>query len=649
MFAVEVPFTDPALVLAAVFAVVLAGPLLSSPVRLPPIIGLILGGLLIGPNGLGLVERAGAVELLGGAGLLFLMFQAGLELDHDDFAVNRKGAGLFGVATFVLPMALGTVAHLLLGFGGYAAVLLASCWASHTLLAYPVFQRLGVVASRAVATAVGATIITDVAALLVLVIVVQGAEGSLTVGFIAQFVPRLAAAAFVILWVLPRLAAVFFRRVGRDRISRFLFVALALYTSAGIAEIAGTEAIIGAFLAGLAMNRLVPAGGLLMERIEFFGGTFLVPLFLISVGMLVDPSVALTDPESLTRAAGFVAVVLVSKFLAAALSGSVLRFDRVEVLSMFSLSVAQAAATLAAVFVGLEAEIIDESTVNAVIIVILVTCLVSTLTATRYGPMLPAPPAKDLTIGQRVLVGVTEGADPGPVIEIAAAIAAPESGSVIPVQVLDLESTAAEVQTRRSAMVDSLEPLILATGAEASPTIRLDLTPNAGLLHAAVEQQATCLVLGWRGYTTRRHAVLGEQLDVLLPLSPVPVLVHRDGAESGARRVVLAVTGDDFTPVGRRTLRLTVQIAQRISASMRLELKVVTPADDPVIAEIGHDERLPEIIVDDRRADVALAEHVFASDLLVLGIPRALDGLGAGTARVARAVPACRIVAVAAR
>lgn len=647
--AVSLPFEDPAFVLLVLFAIVLLAPLAATAARVPPIIGLIAGGIAVGPNGFGLIERAGAVDLLGGAGLLFLMFQAGVELDLEDFVENRNDSVLFGVATFLLPMAIGTVGHLLLGFDVAAAVLLASCWASHTLLAYPTFQRLNVVTNRAVTTAVGATIITDVAALLVLVVVVGADEGSLDAGFVLGLVPRLAGAFFVILWALPRLAIWFFKRAGRDRVSRFLFIGLALYGSAAVAELAGVEPIIGAFLAGLALNRLVPAGGLLMERIDFFGGTFLVPIFLISVGMLVDLGVTLTDPASLGRAAGFCVIVISAKLAAAVVSGRILSFDRVEILSMFSLSVAQAAATLAAVFVGLQADIIDTRTVNAVIIVILVTSLVSSIGAARFGSQLPPPPVKDLTLGQRVMVGVTGEIDPSPMIEIASALAAGESGSVIPVQVLDLESTAAEVRERRAAMTETLEPKILATGAEASPGVRLDLTPNAGLLHAAVEQEATCLVLGWRGHTVRRHAVLGEQLDVLLALSPVPVLVHRDGAESGVRRIVSSVAVEDFTPSGRRTLDLTLRIAERLAAVLKVEWTIVTPADAPVIAETDEREVEPAIVVDERPPATSLPDLVSPSDLLVVGVPRALDGLGSGVARIGRAVPGCRILAVAAR
>lgn len=648
LLGVSMPFEDPALVLVTVFAVVLFAPVLATLLRVPPIIGLIAGGIVIGPNGLELVERVGTIELLGGAGLLFLMFQAGIELDLDDFQANRNGALIFGAATFLLPMVLGTVGHLLLGFDVMAAVLLASCWASHTLLSYPTFQRLGVVMNRAVSTAVGATIITDVAALLVLVVVVGAEGGDLDVAFFAGLLPSLAAAVAFILLVLPRLAQWFFKRAGRDRISRFLFICLALYGSAAIAEVAGTEAIIGAFLAGLALNRLIPHGGLLMERIDFFGGTFLVPIFLISVGMLVDLG-ALTDTETLGWAAGFCAVVIIAKLGAAAIAGKVLGFGGAEVGSMFSLSVAQAAATLAAVFVGLEAEIIDDRAVNAVVVVILVTSLLSSLGAARWGAQLPAPPMKDLTLGQRILVGLPEQGDPSGMIDLASRLAAPESGSVLPARILDLESRPADVQAKRAAMVETLEPRILGSGAEVTPIIRLDLTPNAGLLHATIEQQATCLVLGWRGYTARRDAVLGEQLDALLALSPVPVMVHREGAESGIRRVVLAVDPGDLSPSGRRTLDLTLLVSARLAASYKVDWTVLTPADAPIIAEVDALGLQPAITVDTRPLHVAVGDLVGPSDLLVLGIPRALDGLGAGVARVSRAVPGCRMLAVAAR
>ena len=282
------PVERPGLLFAVLLAAVLLAPILARRVRLPEIVVLLFVGFVIGPTGLGIVERAGVVATLGTVGLLYLMFVAGLELDLDDFASHRKGSAGFGIATFVVPMVLGTVSALALGYGTLASVLLASCWASHTLVAYPVFQRVGTVGNRAVAVSVGATIITDTAALLVLAVIARAHQGALTPVFWATLIPSLALVGYGALRLLPRLASRFFSGLGQDRSLRFLFVMVALFGLASLFEVIGIEAIVGAFVAGLALNRSVPNRGPLMERIDFLGGTLFIPLFLLATGMLID-------------------------------------------------------------------------------------------------------------------------------------------------------------------------------------------------------------------------------------------------------------------------------------------------------------------------------------------------------------------------
>lgn len=316
------PFTQPAPVFLVLFLLVLVMPRLAERLRLPGLVGLIAGGLLVGPNGLGLVEREGPVALLGGAGLLYLMFQAGLELDLDEFGNRRGQAFTFGALTFALPFLVGAIIHLWIGYEMLAALLLASCWSSHTLLAYPVYQRARVVSNRAVAVAVGGTIITDTAALLVLVLLARAHEGELDAGYALALLPTLAAGAVVILVVLPRIASWFFASIGQERSARFLFVVLVLFASSAVAEVAGVEPIIGAFLAGLAMNRRVTEGGTLAAQVHFFGANFLIPLFLISVGMLIDPAVIVADTQTLQRALAFTAAIVIGKSAAAAATGS---------------------------------------------------------------------------------------------------------------------------------------------------------------------------------------------------------------------------------------------------------------------------------------------------------------------------------------
>jgi Kef-type K+ transport system membrane component KefB len=645
----SLPLDEPALVFVVLFAAILVAPLAAQRARLPGIIGLIVSGILVGPNGIGLIERAGAVELLGGVGLLYLMFQAGVELDLDEFASNRRHAVGFGMATFLAPMAIGTLGHLALGFQPLAAILLASCWASHTLLAYPAYQRVGQVSNRAVTTTVGATIITDTAALLVLAVVARGHQGDLDAGFALTLLPALAGALFVILWALPRLARWFFSGLGQDRAIRFVFVVVALYGASAVAEIAGIEPIVGAFLAGLALNRQIPNASQLMTQIEFLGSSFLIPVFLISVGMLVDPRLALTDPGSLGRAAGFVAIVLGAKGLAAVITGRALGYERAEVGTMFSLSTAQAAATLAAVFVGLQVGLIDETTVNAVVIVILVTCVTSSLAAGRYAPLLPRPPMKESTIGQTVLAPVISPELSATLMRIGAHLAAPDSGRVVPLTVLDLETGSDVVEEHRARLVAESERMVLAAGADAQSVVRLDLTASAGILHTAVEQGATCLLMGWRGYTTRRESFFGERVDAIVALSPVPVLVCRQGHDDDITRIVLSVTTRDLSPAGLPGLELATLVANRLAAQARIPLLIVAQQETTLVPALVDGARDHHLTLDERNPQTALPDHTRPGDLVVIGISPLRAGLGQNAPRLARALPERTLLAVAPR
>jgi Kef-type K+ transport system membrane component KefB len=647
--ALSLPFHEPALVFVVLFVAVLVGPIAATALRIPGVIGLILTGLLIGPNVTGLIEREGAVELLGGVGLLYLMFVAGVELDLDDFARHRRHSLLFGATTFVVPMAIGTVAISAMGFSTLAAVLLASCWASHTLVAYPVFQRVGVVRNRAVATTVGATIITDTAALMVLAVAARAHQGALDAAFWATMFPKLAAALVAILWILPRLARWFFGTFGQDRALRFLFTVAALYAAAGIAEAAGVEAIVGSFLAGLALNRQIPNSSVLMQQIEFFGSNFLIPVFLISVGMLVDPRLVASDPGTLATAGGFVAIALGTKWLAAAGTGKALGYSRPEIGAMFSLSAAQAAATLAAVFVGLQIGLIDQVTVNAVVLVILVTCLVTSFTADRYGPLLSRPPDKPSQVGQRIVVPVIDDRSTEPLMRLAAHIAAPDSGSIVPVTVLDLETVPAEVNARRNRLVERAERAALAHGAEARALVRLDMSPTAGVLHTVIEHDATAVMLGWRGHTSRRESRFGETLDTLLALSPVPVLVCRPGSDPEIRRVVLSVTPGDLTPAGLPGLDLAMTVAGRIARQADVRLLVVSEQDDPELHRRLDDNRLVDLVIDPRKPVVSLRDRGQVGDVVVAGIPPVRPGLGQNAPRLAHALPERTLVVAAPR
>ncbi|WP_108664356.1 cation:proton antiporter [Euzebya rosea] len=633
----DLPLTHAGWVFALLFAVMLVVPIVAERVRVPAIVGLILAGTLIGPTVLGLVERAGAVELLGSAGLLYLMFLAGVELDLEEFKAHRKDSLVFGVATFAVPMAISVVAVWALGYSPIAAVLIASCWASHTLLAYPLFRRFGTQSSRAVATSVGATIITDTAALLVLVVVVAVNGGDVGASFWVTLLLSLAVLLALLMVGLPILARWFFTGIGQDRGVRFGFVLFALFASAGLAELAGVEAIIGAFLAGLSLNRLVPAGSLLMERLEFLGGQLLIPLFLISVGMLVDPAV-LADPATLGIAVAFIAMALAAKFVAAWLAGRILGYDRTEIGAMFALSGAQAAATLAAIIVGFDVGLIDADTVNAVVLVILVTCLTTSWVAGEVAPRLPRPD-KPRMVGDVVVVPVARPESRLPLLTLAAIMAARDSGTVVPLTVLGPEADQAAVAEMQVATAES-EQMALAAGAEAHGLVRIDATPSAGILHTVVEHRGSLLVLGWKGWTSAREALFGGIVDQVLTEAPVPLLLGRL-ANHQPRGILLVASSANTTPAGISGLRLALAAAARIAKHHQVEVRVLAGSEDRVIREEVLRALGAEVVitVDERRPSIAARDHVIDGDLVVVPVKPDRSGLNGVAARMGRALP----------
>ena len=283
--AITLPLTDPVLKFLLILVIILAAPLLLNKLRIPHLLGLIIAGAIIGPNGFNLVLRDSSIILSGTAGLLYIMFLAGLEIDLGDFKKNKWKSLTFGMYTFLVPMALGTLVGLyVLNFSMLTSILLASMFASHTLIAYPIISKLGITKDKAVGITVGGTMITDTLALLVLTVIVEMAVGDVD----DWFWYRLGAAiilffAFVMI-VFPIVGRWFFKRC-EDNVSQYIFVLVMVFLGAYLAELAGLESIIGAFLAGMALNRLIPSTSPLMNRVEFVGNAIFIPFFLIGVGM----------------------------------------------------------------------------------------------------------------------------------------------------------------------------------------------------------------------------------------------------------------------------------------------------------------------------------------------------------------------------
>jgi Kef-type K+ transport system membrane component KefB len=394
------------------FAVILLGPIVFNRLGLPGLVGLVIGGFVIGAHGLGLIAAGNhTVPELGHLGLLYLMFVAGLELDLQVLKEYRRAAVAFGLIAFVLPFVAGLAIGFGLGWSLPATFLLGALLSSHTLIVYPTIRDAGLSGNPAVASAVGATVLTDTIALVILAIVAgtQTGSGSPQV-IVGEIAIGLVVLLVVGLLVLPRAVDAALRQWGSDRVARYLVIVVALLLMAMLAQVFGIEGIVGAFFAGLALNRLVPNEGPSMERIEFFGAAVFVPVFLVSIGLLLDPGVMFTG-HTLGLAALLVTAALGGKAIACWLAGPLLKFSRLETVAMYVLTIPQAAATLAATLIGFEIGLFGTSVVNAVLVLILVSIVVSALITQRVVVRLLPAHAGTAALGARVLV-VTPSSGP---------------------------------------------------------------------------------------------------------------------------------------------------------------------------------------------------------------------------------------------
>jgi Kef-type K+ transport system membrane component KefB len=415
---------EPVAVFLTIMAVILITPLLTQRVRLPGIVGLILGGMLVGPHVLNLLATGRTIELLSSVGLIYLMFSAGLEIDLHQFARVRNKSLVFGLLTFTIPQVSGIGLGRVLGLDWPASILLGSVYASHTLLAFPILSRLRIVRNEAIAVTIGATVFTDVAALLVLAIVAGAQDSGAATGFFVRLFGLMIGYTLLILFGLPRLGKYFFRRFTTHSVE-FQFVLVALFVAAMLAELIGMHAIVGAFLAGLAINYTLPRRSTVISQVLFLGESFFIPLFLMYVGMIIDPLVIVSNVKTLLTGLALTVAVYSTKFAAAWLTRRLFNYSRDELFTMWGLSQAQAAATLATILVGLELDIFPSSVFDGAILMVLFTSITSPLLVERFGMRLHAEPepVEHATQFDRILVPIANPATQAHLINLAGILA----------------------------------------------------------------------------------------------------------------------------------------------------------------------------------------------------------------------------------
>jgi Kef-type K+ transport system membrane component KefB len=614
----SLPIEDPVLIFALVASLILLAPILLGRYRLPGMVGLLLAGAVLGPNATGVLARDQSFVLFGTVGLLYIMFMAALEIDLAVFKRTRVHSIVFGLLTFIIPQGVGTlVAHYLLGFEWMAAILLASLFASHTLLAYPIASRLGIAKGQAVTTAVGGTILTDTLALLVLAVVAGSARGQVDDTFWYRLAATISVYVLAILVGLPLLGRWFFRNIPREGVSEFAFVLAAVFGTASLSHAAGVEPIIGAFLAGLALNRLIPHSSTLMNRLEFTGNAIFVPFFLLSVGMLLDVRIFLGGVRSWVISGGMLASVLVTKWLAANLARLFLGYDRNETGVIFGLTVAQAAATLAVTMVGFEIGLFDDTVVNGAILMIIVTCIVAPLVVDRYGrdlaEALQEAEEEDKGPTQRVLVALANPTTAPPLLELAQVLRDPaQEQPVYPLAVVEegkaetSEDHVMEAEKLLSGAVFQLTAADIPT----HPLTRIDISVPSGILRARRELRGTDVIVGWAGPSSTAELFFGSVVERLLADASYTLVVGRLPESFHASKRLLFVVPPHADQ--ECSFPTAARVAKRLAKQLGAKLVVVALETHAkrVAARMGKVKPTVEVHMNPLRSGAGLAKAV---------------------------------------
>lgn len=549
----KLPITDPTWIFLLVLLIILFAPILLTKLRIPHIIGMILAGLAIGEHGFNILVRDSSFELFGKVGVYYIMFLAGLEMNMADFKKNRGKAVALGLLAFIIPISIGMVTNvLLLKYSLITSILLASMYASHTLVAYPIVIRYGISRQRSVSIAVGGTAVTDTLTLLVLAVisgVFKGEAGGL---FWLWLVVRFVVLGGLIMWLLPRVGRWFFRRYD-DNVMQYIFVLAMVFLGAGLMELIGMEGILGAFLVGLVLNRLIPHVSPLMSHLEFVGNALFIPYFLIGVGMLIDVKVIFGGGDALKVAGVMIVVALGGKWIASWLTQKIYRMSVLERELMFGLSNAQAAATLAAVLVGYNiilpdgSRLLNEDVLNGTVLLILVTCIVSSFTterAARKMAMGEAHPEEDRSREpEKILIPVANPNTIEYLMNLSLVIRDPkQKDNLLALNVINDHSGTEALEQQGKRYLERAAKITASAGVELKCISRYDLNIAAGIIHTAKEHGATDVIIGLHWKVNIVDSFFGMLTESLLKGLHREVMVARFLIPINTlRRIIVAV------------------------------------------------------------------------------------------------------------
>lgn len=566
--------TNPIPIFFVVLVIILLAPLLLNKLKIPHIIGMIVAGVFIGPYGFDVLRADSSFAIFGQVGLLYLMFLAGLEIDMFHLRLNLRRGLLFGILTLFIPLILGGITSIfILKLDATTALLLGAMYAAHTLISYPVAARYGITKSAPVLIAIVGTIIAVVGSLLVIASAVNiEREGEFNIMVVSWLVLKMIIWGIAILYIFPRLTRYFFK-IYSDRVMQYVFVMALVFLAAWAAQLIGVEGILGAFIAGLVLNRYVPGGTPLMSSIEFVGNALFIPYFLISVGMMINVRVVV-NPDTLIAAGIMLVVALISKWLPAFIAQKVNGFGRSGRNVMFGLTTAHTAVALAVVSLGVQMGMLSPAILNATILVILITCAIApVITATGAAKlkismldeddMIRTTRRNNTLIAAANPLAVTSLVDLGLLMRNDRGI-----HNFNAIHVRNENTKAAKALSEES--LETASTIAAAANVSITKIERYDLNTVTGILNAIAERDITEVILGMHRRTTVMDSFFGSKIDQLLKATNRMLIISRCyiPLNTITRIIVVVPTGAQyetgFSRWVRAIARLTRQLGCRV-------------------------------------------------------------------------------------
>ncbi|MEI6347180.1 MAG: cation:proton antiporter [Bacteroidota bacterium] len=624
------PLQSPVLVFSLILIIILFTPIILKKINIPAIVGLIIAGVIIGPYGFHVLDKNNAIDLFSTIGLLYIMFIAGLDLDLAQFKSYKYKSLLFGFFTFIFPLSIGfPICHYLLDFSFNASLLTASMFSTHTLVSYPIVSQFGITKNQAVAITIGGTILTDTAVLLILAIVLNKNIGELNQAFWIRITMSLVLFVSIMFFVIPRIARWFFQKLESEKHSHYIFVLSVVFFAAFLSQVAGLEPIIGAFAAGLALNKLIPQSSALMNRIEFIGNALFIPFFLISVGMIVDVSVVFNGPYAVMIALVLSSIALIGKWLAAFFTQIIFRYSRNQRMLIFGLSSSHAAATLAVILVGYKAQILDINVLNGTIILILITCIVSSFATHQATKKIVLNMDREEEFekpesinNEHLLLPFSYSKNFDKLLDFALLLK--EKSSSNPVSILsivpnDEESEKNILKARQS--FDNIISQASASEIKVNFLATIDHNPVGGIVRTSREIMSDIILLDWMEKLGLIDFLLGEKISAILKSSDKAIFLCKiEKPLISQKRIVLLVPKfsemeEGFAQIILKSMKLASELSIPIlifcDEKTRTAIKIIT-SKYKVHATIKYDH------FEDWNDFLILTKYIDEKDLLIL-------------------------------